>query len=131
MSALLSMPTLPVSAWQAENDALALRGGELPVEFSGEEALGRFLDVHEHYNRFINSKFGRQLDYAGYLAALDAFEDVPRHLRASKPYRWAAASCQDMWRSPATGRVARQPQGCASVLPPGLCPIITTKGNML
>lgn len=82
-----SMPTLPVSAWQAENDALALRGGELPVEFSGEEALGRFLDVHEHYNRFINSKFGRQLDYAGYLAALDAFEDVPRPLRASKPYR--------------------------------------------
>ena len=81
------MPTLPVSAWQAENDALALRGGELPVDFSGEEALGRFLDVHEHYNRFINSKFGRQLDYAGYLAALDAFEDVPRPLRASKPYR--------------------------------------------
>jgi Pre-mRNA-splicing factor SF3A3, of SF3a complex, Prp9 len=67
------------------------------VEFSGEEALGRFLDVHEHYNRFINSKFGRQLDYAGYLAALDAFEDVPRHLRASKPYRWISCFSNSLW----------------------------------
>jgi splicing factor 3A subunit 3 len=65
---------------------VALRG-ELPVEFSGEEALGRYLDLHEHFNRFINSKFGRQLDYSGYLAALDAFEDITRHQRLSKPYR--------------------------------------------
>lgn len=71
--------------WQAENDEV-LRG-ELPVEFSGEEALGRYLDLHEHFNAFINSKFGRQLDYSGYLSALDAFEDVPRHQRLSKPYR--------------------------------------------
>lgn len=74
---------------QAEHDTLALRGGDsdLPLEFSGEEALGRFLDLHEHFNRFINSKFGRQLDYTGYLSALDAFEDVPCHLRSGKPYR--------------------------------------------
>ena len=30
------------------------------VPFSGEEGMGRFLDLHEHYNTFTNSKFGKQ-----------------------------------------------------------------------
>ena len=30
------------------------------VPFSGEEGMGRFLDLHEHYHTFINAKFGKQ-----------------------------------------------------------------------
>ena len=70
---------------QAE-DTGGLRG-ELGVEFSGEEALGRYLDLHAAFNRFINSKFGRQLDYTGYLSTIGAFGEVPRHHRTSKAYR--------------------------------------------
>lgn len=57
------------------------------MEFSGEEALGRYLDLHFHYQRFINSKFGKQIDYLTYVAAVDNFGDIPRHHRLSKPYR--------------------------------------------
>lgn len=78
--------------YQAEDESAALKL-EPPLEFSGEEALGRYLDLHEHHQRFINSKFGRQLDYAGYAAALDSFEEIPRRQRLTKPYRYAL-SCQ-------------------------------------
>lgn len=44
---------------KAENDEALLQ--EQPaVPFSGEEAMGRFLDLHESYQTFINSKFGQQ-----------------------------------------------------------------------
>ncbi len=71
---------------QAEDNTGGLRGG-LEVDFSGEESLGRFLDLHESFNRFINSKFGRQMDYAEYLESVDSFDDIKRHHRFSKAYR--------------------------------------------
>jgi hypothetical protein len=44
---------------QAENDEALL--GEAPAPlFSGEEAMGRFLDLHEHHQAYLNSKFGKQ-----------------------------------------------------------------------
>lgn len=71
---------------QPEDTSGGLRG-ELDVEFSGEESLGRFLDLHESFNRFINSKFGRPMEYAEYVASLDSFEGIKRHHRFSKAYR--------------------------------------------
>lgn len=44
---------------QAENDEALL--AEAPsVAFSGEEAMGRFLDLHELHQAFCNAKFGKQ-----------------------------------------------------------------------
>ncbi|KAK9814485.1 hypothetical protein WJX72_006646 [[Myrmecia] bisecta] len=77
-------PTLDVT--EAENHEDRLK--EQPrVEFSGEEALGRFLDLHEHHNRFLNSKFGRQVEYAEYVSSLTAFDQVPRQQRLARAYR--------------------------------------------
>lgn len=70
---------------EAENNTEGLPG-ELDVEFSGEESLGRFLDLHEPFNAFINSNFGRQVDYSAYVASVDSF-DVKRSQRFSKAYR--------------------------------------------
>lgn len=45
---------------QAENDEALL--SEAPaVPFSGEEAMGRFLDLHELFQTYTNSKFGKQV----------------------------------------------------------------------
>lgn len=57
------------------------------LEFSGEEALGRYLDLIELHNLFINSKFGQQVDYMTYLRSLTRFNEVPAQQRSSKAYR--------------------------------------------
>lgn len=50
-------------ALQAENDEPLLKE-EPHVDFTGEEALGRYLDLHEHHMTFINSKFGKKVGMA-------------------------------------------------------------------
>ncbi|KAK9864068.1 hypothetical protein WJX84_009391 [Apatococcus fuscideae] len=57
------------------------------IEFSGEEGMGRYLDLHPFYQRFINSKFGRQTDYAEYVSLAANFAEIPRSQRVSKAYR--------------------------------------------
>lgn len=73
-------------AVQAETDK-ALRP-EPKVEFSGEEVGGRYLDLHEHYRRFLNLKVGRKLEYPEYVSLFAHFDDIPRHKRISHSYRW-------------------------------------------
>lgn len=56
------------------------------IEFSGEEAFGRYLDLHELYNVYINSKFGQKIEYSAYL---DIFSDpgkIPRKLKLTGKY---------------------------------------------
>ena len=79
-----------VSPSQAEDDSAALKQ-EPPLEFSGEEALGRYLDLHGHHMAFVNSPFGRQQDYAEYVSKLDAFDEVPRRHRTGAAYQCAPA----------------------------------------
>lgn len=46
-----------------------------------QEAFGRYLDLHELYNVYINSKFGQKIEYSAYL---DIFSDpvkIPRKLK--------------------------------------------------
>lgn len=57
--------------------------------FSGEEGGGRYLDLHAHFHRFVNAKFGHQLDYTAFVAALPCTEGVPRQQRLGQPYRCA------------------------------------------
>lgn len=71
---------------QGDNDE-ALLQSEPSVPFSGEEALGRCLDLYEHFNAFQNAKFGQQIDYFTYITKLSQFEEIPRAQKLSKPYR--------------------------------------------
>ncbi|KAL6509258.1 hypothetical protein OROGR_022568 [Orobanche gracilis] len=60
---------------------------EPAIEFTGEEAFGRYLDLHELYNEYINSKFGQHIEYSAYL---DVFSDtgrIPRKLKLTRQYR--------------------------------------------
>ncbi|KAK9838337.1 hypothetical protein WJX81_005551 [Elliptochloris bilobata] len=77
-------PYLEVS--EVEADEAALRE-PVPVVFSGEEGGGRYLDLHAHFHRFVNAKFGRQLDYAAFVGGVPCTEGVPRALRLGQPYR--------------------------------------------
>lgn len=55
--------------------------------FSGEEGGGRYLDLHAPFHRFVNAKFGRQMDYTAFVAELPGTQDVPRALKLGQPYR--------------------------------------------
>ncbi|XP_020597573.1 splicing factor SF3a60 homolog isoform X2 [Phalaenopsis equestris] len=57
------------------------------IEFSGEEAFGRYLDMHELYNEYINSKFGEPIEYSAFLDMFSQFHKVPRHLKLTRHYK--------------------------------------------
>eukprot|EP00850_Spirogloea_muscicola_P008355 SM000044S16002 [mRNA] locus=s44:547480:551288:+ [translate_table: standard] len=64
------------------------------VEFSGEEGLGRFLDLHELYQRFTGSKFGQivfkdgeVMEYATYLRTFAQTHEIARNYKFSKQYK--------------------------------------------
>lgn len=57
------------------------------LDFSGEEAFGRYLDLHEFYNRYINSKFGEPMDYTGYIEVFSQPHKIPRKRKMSRQYR--------------------------------------------
>lgn len=60
---------------------------DLDAVFSGDEAYGRYLDLHELHNTFVNAKFGRQVDYLTYLQQLTYFSEVPATQRSAPPYQ--------------------------------------------
>ncbi|GAB4814775.1 hypothetical protein N2152v2_001821 [Parachlorella kessleri] len=72
---------------EAENDEAVLRE-EPQVPFSGEEGLGRYLDLHDHLQAYVNSKFGKQVDYYTYVSSsLLDLDSIPRPQRLGKAYR--------------------------------------------
>ncbi|GKV39130.1 hypothetical protein SLEP1_g46943 [Rubroshorea leprosula] len=61
---------------------------ELPViEFTGEEAFGRCLDLHELYNQYINLKLGDPIEYSAYLDVFPQTQNIPRKLKLTRQYR--------------------------------------------
>ena len=48
------------------------------VEFSDEEGYGKFLDLHECYDKFINLKGVDRMDYINYITSFDQLYDIPR-----------------------------------------------------
>ncbi|KAK6925991.1 Splicing factor SF3a60 /Prp9 subunit, C-terminal [Dillenia turbinata] len=71
----------------ANEDFEALLKEEPRVEFSGEEAFGRYLDLHELYNDYINSKFGEPVEYSAFLDVFSQPEKIPRKLKLTSQYR--------------------------------------------
>ncbi|WOH06674.1 hypothetical protein DCAR_0626102 [Daucus carota subsp. sativus] len=57
------------------------------IEFSGEEASGRYLDLHELYNDYINSKFGEPIEYSAYLQVFPQTQKIPRKLKLTRQYK--------------------------------------------
>ncbi|KAG9456991.1 hypothetical protein H6P81_001499 [Aristolochia fimbriata] len=56
------------------------------VEFSGEEAFGRYLDLHELYNEYINSKFGKPIEYSAFLDVFPKTYEIQRSLKFTRQY---------------------------------------------
>lgn len=48
------------------------------VEFSDEEGFGKYLDLHEPYNLYINLKNIEQIDYLTYLVSFDRLFEIPK-----------------------------------------------------
>ncbi|KAL6291666.1 hypothetical protein ACE6H2_009176 [Prunus campanulata] len=65
----------------ANEEEEALLKEEPQIEFSGEEAFGRYLDLHELYNQYINSKFGEPIEYSAYLDVFSQPQKIPRKLK--------------------------------------------------
>lgn len=51
---------------------------EFLADFSDEEGLGRYLDLHEAYTQFYNLKGIDQCDYLTYLVTFDRLFDIPK-----------------------------------------------------
>ncbi|XP_022890360.1 splicing factor SF3a60 homolog [Olea europaea var. sylvestris] len=60
---------------------------EPQIEFSGEEAVGRYLDLHELFNDYINSKFGEKIEYSAYLNVFSQPEKISRKLKLTRQYQ--------------------------------------------
>ncbi|KAG6574238.1 splicing factor SF3a60 homolog [Cucurbita maxima] len=69
------------------NEEDGLLKEEPQIEFSGEEAFGRYLDLHELYNQYINSKFGEAIEYSSYLDVFSQPQKISRKLKNSRQYR--------------------------------------------
>lgn len=50
----------------------------LLVEFSDEEGFGRYLDLHECYNMYLNIRGVEKTDYINYLMTFDHVFDIPK-----------------------------------------------------
>ena len=58
-----------------------------PPEFSGEEASGRYLDLHAHHRAFQNASFGsKDCEYIAYLSVVGDFDPIPREKKFTKAY---------------------------------------------
>lgn len=46
--------------------------------------MGRYLDMHELYNQYINSKFGEPIEYSAYLDVFSEPDKIPRKLKFTR-----------------------------------------------
>ncbi|CAL4974706.1 unnamed protein product [Urochloa decumbens] len=60
----------------------------IPLEgFGGVDAFGRYLDLHELYNEFINSKFGTPMEYSAYVGCFSQTEKILQSHKKTRQYR--------------------------------------------
>jgi len=68
-----------------ENAAVRLTEPDVHVTFTGEEADGRYIDLHEFHDRFLNLKLFEPIDYLTYLDSFSKFDHIPSS-RKHGPY---------------------------------------------
>jgi len=72
---------------EAENDEHLIKE-EPQVPFTGEEGMGRYLDLHEHFQAFCNAKFGKKQEYYEYVGSLGShLTSIPRSAKSTGAYR--------------------------------------------
>ncbi|OZC06653.1 splicing factor 3A subunit 3 family protein [Onchocerca flexuosa] len=57
------------------------------IEFTDEEGYGRFLDLHILYDKYINIKGVKRMDYLTFLSNFDCFADIPVSSKKTGSYR--------------------------------------------
>lgn len=61
------------------------------VDFSDEEGYGKYLDLHECYEKYINIKGIEKLDYITYLMTFDHLFDIPKERKNSEYKKYLLA----------------------------------------
>lgn len=49
-----------------------------------QEGFGRYLDLHELFNDYINSKFGEQIEYTAYLDVFSQLHKIPKKMKFTR-----------------------------------------------
>ncbi|XP_014679060.1 PREDICTED: splicing factor 3A subunit 3-like [Priapulus caudatus] len=93
------------------------------AEFTDEEGYGKYLDLHECFERFVNLKGITRVDYQSYLSSFDQLFDIPKD-RKNYEYRKyiempGLPSRYGQGREWAAGRFARWRDGEAGRFPDG------------
>lgn len=55
--------------------------------FSGEESLGRYLDLHLLYDQFVNLKSIEKVPYTTYLLTFQNLAQVPKSVKRTSEYK--------------------------------------------
>ncbi|KAJ6760296.1 SPLICING FACTOR SF3A-RELATED [Salix purpurea] len=71
----------------ANEDYEAMLKEEPVIEFTGEEAFGKYLDMHELYNQFNNLKFEKPIEYSTYLDIFSQPHNLPRKVKFTRQYK--------------------------------------------
>ncbi|CAL4091072.1 unnamed protein product [Meganyctiphanes norvegica] len=54
------------------------------VDFTDEEGYGKYLDLHECYNKYLNIKGIEKIDYISYLSVFDRLYEIPKDKKTSQ-----------------------------------------------
>lgn len=65
------------------------------VEFTDEEGYGKYLDLHECYEQFVNLKHATKIDYLTYLTSFDRLFEFPKDKKLNADYKKYLMSLQD------------------------------------
>lgn len=90
---------IPIS--QEFDDFLATRDNEINlIEFTDEESYGKFLDLFEHFNLYLNLKniVGSKaihIDYLSYLNKFDHFYEISKEKKFTAEYQKYLESLRD------------------------------------
>ena len=82
-------PSSPIISQVRESDAND--ESQNLAEFSDEEGYGRYLDMNECYDKFVNLKGIEKVDYLTYLATFDHLFDVPKDKKTSEYKKYIGA----------------------------------------
>ncbi|KAJ6748806.1 SPLICING FACTOR SF3A-RELATED [Salix purpurea] len=74
-------------AVDVNEDYEAMLKEEPVIEFTGEEAFGKYLDMHELYNQYNNLKFEKPIEYSTYLDIFSQPHIVPCKLKFTRQYK--------------------------------------------
>jgi len=67
------------------------------VEFSDEEGYGKFLDLHECYDKFINLKGVDRVDYISYITSFDQLYDINRERKGGEYRQYLSSLCDYLY----------------------------------